>query len=219
MTEHPITTNRKVITMKTKFLFLLLLASVLSLSACGQTEAVNTEEPRNIESLENGNEVPVFQDGQTQLNGTVTKIDGSIVTVQLMDFRGFEQGGAERFQDMGKIPETPENPIPPDDIERRELPEGAATPDIAGNKDMPDSGERPMGSMNAGQGETKVLSLENAEISIITETGYKDGSVGDITFGCMLTMELDDEGNVVKASVMDMPAPSFDSAKEVNANE
>lgn len=166
------------------------------------------------------------EQSQNTVMGKVTAINRYTVTVETMGFGSPGQGG------RGNKPEMPENfdgtmPEMPDMSDMPEMPEGGEAPGVGGENPPdaqsmmapPEGGYMPF--ENEGAGESKEFDLENAKIFIEYPDGKVSGSIDDIEVDSVLSIELDEEDNVISViirsdfeSFTENPVPPMGEKKE-----
>ena len=146
------------------------------------------------------------EQSQNTVMGKVTAINRYIVTVETMGFGYPGQGSRENRPEMSedfdsKIPEMPDMSDVP------EMPEGGEAPGVGGENPPdaesmmkpPEGGYMPFENEDAG--ESKEFDLENAKIFIEYPDGKVSGSIDDIEVDRVLSIELDEEDNVISVII------------------
>ena len=130
------------------------------------------------------------------LKGKVTGIDGTTVTLQV----GAPMGApGQKGDGVGQLPPAKPDGEVSDDLTPPAKPEGDETDDLT----PPAKPEEEQGDMKQPP-EAKTVEL-NVSDAVITEDG-EDAAVEDIEVGDMLTVELDEDGNVVSVTIDNLPA-------------
>ena len=153
----------------------------------------------------------------TTVTGTVVSIDGSKVTIQLMDSASATSFGNRPSMPEGlggQMPEgfdgqPPENFNPedfqgqmPEDFEGK-LPEdfeGKLPEDFQGK--LPGGGERPNVSITLDENaETRTIDIGKAHISVEIDDGKASGTMDDVKVGSFITVTLNEKGEATNVLV------------------
>ena len=178
------------------------LASSVALAGC--STSIDKEVTDNQEQSAGENKIESEDDSlqlkDTTLRGTVSSVEGNVITMEVFGERGMPGSG---IPGGGQAPEMPEGQQP-------EMPEGGP-----GNGGQPP--EKPEGQqaeMPEGGPENRQQQGTGTKVTITIEddTVFEEGlSLTDIAKGDLLTVELDEDGLIVsiaKGSGMDMPGSS-----------
>lgn len=196
---------------------------VFPLAAC-QANSMSDSLASDTSSVSNAPDVidAVFTEldaepSKSTVMGKVTAINRYTVTVETMGFGHLGQGSRENRPEMpedfdGTIPEMPEGEATPR-MDRENL------PDAQSMMKPPEGGYMPF--ENEGAGESKEFDLENAKIFIEYPDGKVSGSIDDIEVDSVLSIELDEEDNVISViirsdfeSFTENPVPPMGEKKE-----
>ena len=169
------------------FIFILVLALVITMTACGAKE-------------------------ETTLSGMIVSVEGTMISLVemdgAMDFAGMERPrmpeGMENFEgfDPEKMPEGFNPGNMPEGFDPENMPEGMTPPEgmpeFGGEK-----GERPSFDGEGGQRpifgnfsdkETKTVDIGKAHISVEIENGKESGSMDNIVPGAFVTITVNAKG-------------------------
>ena len=166
------------------------------------------------------------EQSQNTVVGKVTAINRYTVTVETMGFGYQGQGSRENRPEMSedfdsKMPEMPDMSDMPEKPAGGESPGvgGENPPDAESMMAPPEGGSMPF--ENEGLGESREFDLENAEIFIEYQDGKVSGSIDDIEVDSVLSIELDEEDNVISViirsdfeSFTENPVPPMGEKKE-----
>ena len=188
-----------------KFIFILILALLLTMTACGAKE-------------------------ETTLSGMIVSVEGTVITLMEMDgtmerpqmpegmegFEGFEGFNPENMPEDFNTENMPEGFNPgnmPEGFDPENMPEGMSRPEGMPEFDgevgerpefSGEQGERPSfggegdrmpgGFGNFSEMETKTLDIGKAHISVEIENGKESGSMDNIVPGAFVTITVNGKG-------------------------